>query len=144
MKDKLMQMMSEEKPSAMGEKDIQAKRDILKELLAECDMEMKGRAGRGLDEVKKMKVSVMADDPKSLKQGLEKAEELTEEIPEEMLEGEKDQDEVALDDSKKEDILEEAMEHDKKPMTMQDLDKDEDEEESFFQKKNKKKKSLEA
>ena len=134
--EKMMQTMDQKTPSKPSRKDIQAKKEVLMELLGECDAELKGRAGRGLDSSRQMKVSVSADSPSDLKEGLEKAEELTEELPEDMLSGlDKNVNADAMDNAVTEDILEEALEGDRKPA---DVSAEEDEDASFFQKKRKK------
>ena len=59
MKDKMskmMEMMEGEKPATMSEKDIEAKKDVLKELLAMCDSTLKGKSQKGIDEVRGISV----------------------------------------------------------------------------------------
>ncbi len=98
----------------MSKMDVEAKKDVLKELLEMAMEEMRGANKRGLDEAMSMKkVSVMAPDKEGLKQGLEKAEEVIEgeESPvdeeEEMEEPEMSEDE--LSDDEKKDLLKKMM-----------------------------------
>lgn len=79
--DKVMKLMGNKNPVKMSDEDIAAKLDVLKELLAMCDGELKGRTHKGMDGLKK--VSVMADSPEGLNEGLEKAQELAQVMPEE-------------------------------------------------------------
>jgi hypothetical protein len=130
--DEMMQMMDDKKSVKMSEKDVQAKKDILKELLAECDAELQGRAKRGLDSVKGMKVSVMAENPKDLKEGLETAEELTEEMSEEPTEEATQEAAEEMSAESKEEEQEE------KVLSLEDMMKNDDEEEGLFQRKRNK------
>lgn len=62
-------------------KDVQAKVDVLKELLEVAKDEMRGRNRKGMEDMmgqKMQKVAVMAPDEEGLKEGLEKAEEIVE------------------------------------------------------------------
>ena len=62
-------------------KDVQAKVDVLKELLQIAKEEMRGRNKQGMEDMmgqKMQKVAVMAPDEEGLKEGLEKAEEIVE------------------------------------------------------------------
>lgn len=142
MKDmkKMMAMMDEKRPSKMSANDIQAKKDILKELLDMADGAMKGKLGEGM---KGMKVSVMAKDEEGMKEGLEKAEELVEarqdmkmepenELAEDDMMEEAKEDMLDVDAEMKEESEEGAEEAGKEMMP------EEDEEPSFFGKKKKK------
>lgn len=132
MKDKMqkmMDMMESKKPSKMSEQDIQAKKDVLKELLQMADEALRGKSSKGLDELKGMKVSVMAKDPKSLKEGLEKAEELVE--GQEEMESEEESEDSGMGEDMLESMSEEKSEE---PMMMAE----EDEDEGLFSKRRKK------
>lgn len=83
MKEMMEELSSSGKPKKMDEKSIQAKMDMLMELLGVSEEMLKGKSKMGLDEAKAMKVAVMAKDKEGLKQGLEKAEDILEgEMPE--------------------------------------------------------------
>jgi hypothetical protein len=132
MKKGMREMMEEMNPSKkMGKEDMSAKMDVLKELLQMAESELKGRSKMGLDGAKAMKVSVMAKDKESLKEGLEKAEDVLESemMPEEM--SEESEDEMS-DES--EDEMEEMP---KKMMADSSMVDEEEEEPSFFKKKKK-------
>ena len=142
MKDmkKMMAMMDEKRPSKMSQNDIQAKKDILKELLGMADEAMKGKLGKGMEG---MKVSVIAKDPKSMKEGLEKAEELVEDRQDMKMESENELAEDDMMEEAKEDMPDADAEM--KPESELDAEKadkemlpTEEEEESFFGKKKKK------
>ncbi len=126
--EKMMQMMDSKSPSQPSEKDIQAKKDVLMELLQECDSELKGRASRGLESEKAMKVSVIAKEPKALEEGLEAAQELTADMPEEEESQEEEQNPgIGLEEALQE-AAQKAAEQDPAPS-------EDDEEEGLFQKK---------
>lgn len=142
MKDmkKVMKMMDEKKSSKMSANDIQAKKDILKELLGMADEAMKGKLGEGM---KGMKVSVMAKDEEGLEEGLEKAEALVKERQDMKMQPEN---ELAEDDSSEE-SKEDMLDPDAEMSEESELDSEvaskemmptEEEEESFFGKKKKK------
>lgn len=82
MKEMMEELNSSSKPKKMDEKSIQAKMDMLLELLGVSEEMLKGKSKMGLDEAKAMKVSVMAKDKEGLKQGLEKAEDVLEDMTE--------------------------------------------------------------
>lgn len=142
MKDmkKMMAMMDEKRPSKMSANDIQAKKDILKELLGMADEAMKGKLGEGM---KGMKVSVMAKDEEGLKEGLEKAEDLVESRQEMKMEPENELAEDDMMEEAKEDMLDpDAEMSPESELGAEEADKkmlpEEEEEESFFGKKKKK------
>lgn len=76
--EKMMKMMDQKKSEKMSDQDISAKKDVLQELLAMCNEELKGRTKSGLDGMKK--VSVMSDTADGLTQGLEKAHEISQDL----------------------------------------------------------------
>lgn len=80
MKD-LEKMLMGKKPddSKMSKEAIQAKMEMLQELMDSCQDEMGKRTKSGMDEMQK--ITVAAPDKKSLAAGLEKAQEITEELP---------------------------------------------------------------
>lgn len=129
MKKMLEEMMAESKPKEMSEKDIQAKKEMLMELLGLADGELKSRSKKGLDDHKAMKVAVMAKDKEGLKEGLEKAEEVLEQMPEEGMEEESEESEELPEMKADSSMMEEKEE-------MPEMEED-DEEESFFSKKRK-------
>jgi len=142
MKDmkKMMAMMDEKRPSKMSANDIQAKKDILKELLGMADEAMKGKLGEGM---KGMKVSVMAKDPESMKEGLEKAEELVGDRQDMKMEPENELAEDDMMEEAKEDMPDpDAEMSPESEKGAEEADKEmlptEEEEESFFGKKKKK------
>lgn len=95
MKD-LEKMLMVKKPddSKMSKQAIQAKMEMLEELMESCQHEMGKRTKSGMDEMQK--ITVAAPDKKSLAAGLEKAQEITEELPmEEMSEDESPSEEEA-------------------------------------------------
>jgi pyruvate-formate lyase len=60
-------------------KDMQAKQDVLKEMMQMAMEAMRGKNKHGMDEMMNMKkVSVMAPDDESLEAGLDKAKEVLE------------------------------------------------------------------
>ena len=95
MKEMLEKMMmkkaSKGKEDKMSEMEVEAKMDVLKELLGLAQTEMGSRVKSGMDEMQK--VTVAAPDKESLLKGLGKAEEITEEMPESMLEVDAEEDE---------------------------------------------------
>lgn len=142
MKDmkKMMAMMDEKRPSKMSANDIQAKKDILKELLGMADEAMRGKLGEGM---KGMKVSVMAKDEDGLKEGLEKAEDLVKDRQEMKMEPENELAEDDMMEEAKEDMLDpDAEMSPESEEGAEKADKEmlptEEEEESFFGKKKKK------
>lgn len=130
MKEMMEEMMSSDKPKMMDEKSIQAKKEMLMELLGLSEEALKDKAKAGLDGARAMKVSVMAKDKEGLKEGLEKAEEVLEGEMPEMEEESEEQEESEESPIKADSSMVE--EEEKKPM----MD-EEDEEESFFMKKRK-------
>jgi hypothetical protein len=134
MKEMMEEMMSSGKPKQMDEKAIQAKKEMLMELLGLADSEIKGRSKSGLDEARAMKVSVMAKDKEGLKEGLEKAEEVLEsQMPEEMEEGSEEESEEMEEKKEMPLMADSSMVEEEKP----ESEEDEEEEESFFAKKRK-------
>lgn len=126
MKEMMEEMKSSDMPKQMSEKDIQAKKEMLMELLGFADSELKGKAKSKLDEARAMKVAIMAKDKEGLMEGLEKAEDIIEgEMPE--MEDSEEEVESEEQEMKPEPLMEEKEEI--KPELM------EDEEESFFKKK---------
>ena len=126
MKEMMEEMKSSDMPKQMSEKDIQAKKEMLMELLGFADSELKGKAKSKLDEARAMKVAVMAKDKEGLMEGLEKAEDILEgEMPE--MEDSEEEMESEEQEVKPEPLMEEKEEI--KPALM------EDEEDSFFKKK---------
>lgn len=140
---KMMDMMDEKRPSKMSANDLQAKKDVLMELLGMADEAMRGKSAKGMDELKGMKVSVMAKDPESMKKGLEKAEDLVKDRQDMEMEPEN---ELAEDDPMEE-SKEDMTDPDSELSPESELDAkeasdkmipEEDEEESFFGKRKKK------
>lgn len=76
----MMKKASKGKDDKMSDMEVQAKMEVLKELLGLAQDEMGGRVKSGMDEMQK--VTVAAPDKESLLKGLAKAEEITEEAPE--------------------------------------------------------------
>lgn len=74
MKDLEKMLSSKKEKSKMSDTEVQAKLDVLQELMDMCHSELGGRVKNGMDEMKK--VSVMAPDSDSLEEGLDKAKEL--------------------------------------------------------------------
>lgn len=102
----------------MSKMDIEAKKDVLKELLQEMTGLMREKNKNGIEEMRKMKkVSVMAPDKEGLEEGLEKAQELVhkgpdmdEESPEEHEEEmDEDMDEEEMSDEDKKQLLKKMM-----------------------------------
>lgn len=98
-------------------KDVQAKVDVLKELLEVAKDEMRGRNKRGMEDMmgqKMQKVAVMAPDEEGLKEGLEKAEEIVESKMEDE-EGYEEEDDMEsedgeeLDDEAKKELIKKMM-----------------------------------
>lgn len=92
----IMKLLEEKKDEKeMSEKDIQAKKEVLKELI---NMAI-GAAGKkfGSDMEEMQKVTVASPNKEGLVEGLEKAKELTKEMPE-MVEEEVSEDEEELED----------------------------------------------
>lgn len=115
MKDLAKMLMSKKDSSKMDEKSIQAKMDVLQELMDMCKEQMSSKVKSGMDEMRK--VTVAAPTQEGLEEGLEKAQELTEEMPEEM----------AASDMEKED--------EPKSETYTSMMEDEEDEDSIFAKK---------
>lgn len=100
-------------------KDVQAKVDVLKELLEVAKDEMRGRNKRGMEDMmgqKMQKVAVMAPDEEGLKEGLEKAEEIVESKMEgedeegyEEEDGMESEDGEELDDEAKKELIKKMM-----------------------------------
>lgn len=137
---KMMDMMDEKRPSKMSENDIQAKMDILRELLGMADDAMRGKVGEGM---KGMKVSVMAKDPNAMKEGLEKAEDLVSEKQDMKMQPENELAEDDMMEEAKEDMpdpdAEMSPESEKdSQMADKEMGPADDEEESFFGRKKKK------
>lgn len=89
--EELMKMLAKKKNSEgkMSDEEIQAKMDVIKELLEMADGEMGHRVKSGMDSMNK--ITVAAPDAESLEAGLEKAQDLIEksedeesEVPESM------------------------------------------------------------
>lgn len=105
---KLMDMMKQHQDQ-MSDKDVQAKLEVLKELIEMAD----GKEGQdykdGLD-----KVTVAAPDKQGLKEGLKKAQDMLEKMP-----------------GDKRSIMQEALENEDREMdTMDDMENQDDEENS--------------
>jgi len=120
-KDLEKMLMSKKDKGAMSEKSMQAKMEVLQELLQMAQEAMGSKVKGGMDEMQK--VSVMAPDQEGLKKGLEIAEEIaenSEEMPEEASEPK----------------MEEASEE--KPMISASEESDEDDDSLFGKKITKK------
>lgn len=66
----------------MSKMDIDAKKDVLKELMQMAMEELRGKNKHGMDEVMKMKkVSVMAPSKEGIEQGLDKAKDVVADMP---------------------------------------------------------------
>jgi succinate dehydrogenase/fumarate reductase flavoprotein subunit len=76
MKDLEKLLMKKSASGKMSAEEVQAKMDVLEELLEMAQSEMGGRVKHGMDSMKK--VSVIAPDQEGLEKGLEKAKELVE------------------------------------------------------------------
>lgn len=130
--------MQSNKGEKMKEKDVQAKKDILMELLAECDSELTGRTKKGLDGVRASKTVVAVVKPEE-KTYQEDHEDLLSDIQEEagaepeMKLVEESEEDIAP--MSKEELLEDMREDKpKEKMSMMD----DEEEEGLFQKKRNK------
>lgn len=75
LKDLEKMMMSKKDKSQMSEQEMQAKMEVLQELLHMAQEAMGSKVKNGMDEMKK--VSVMAPDQASLEKGLEMAKEVS-------------------------------------------------------------------
>lgn len=83
MMDELKKMMAKKKnDGAMSEQEQKAKMDVIMELLEMAQGEMGSRVKSGMDDMKK--VTVAAPDAESLEEGLETAQDVVSEMPEEM------------------------------------------------------------
>ena len=72
-----MSKMGKKKPSKMSDQDMAAKHDVLKELMEMAHGALSGKVKDGMGA---MKVGVMAKDPESLEEGLDKAKEVVHEM----------------------------------------------------------------
>lgn len=119
----MKKMKGEESEDRMSDEEINAKMEVLMELLELSKMMTGDRIKRDMDEMQK--VTVMAPDKEALVEGLEKAEDLVETIPEtEESEENPEEDEAS-------ELLEEKEESSEAEMK-------EDEEDSMFLPKKKK------
>lgn len=80
----------------MAKKLSPVEQEAKMKVLQECMDDMDGMMGKGLDEKKKMKVSVLASSPKGLKEGLKKAEDIVSD------EDEQEDEEVADEETEEE------------------------------------------
>lgn len=110
MKDLEKMLMSKKDKGEMSKEDIQAKMDVLMELMQMAREAMGSKVKSGMDEMNK--VSVMAPDKEGLEEGLDKAKELMqspmlEESEEEMEENpeEKKMEEPSMEEMKEESNL---------------------------------------
>lgn len=78
--EELMKMLAKKKDDKMSPDEVQAKMDVIKELLGMADEHMGSKVKSGLDDMQK--VSVMAPDSESLEAGLDKAQDLVGAMPE--------------------------------------------------------------
>jgi hypothetical protein len=76
MKNLEQMLMQKKDKTEMSKEEIQAKMEVLQELMDMCKDKIGNSVKSGMDEMQK--VTVAAPDTESLKLGLEKAEELTE------------------------------------------------------------------
>lgn len=79
--EKMMAKAGGKSDEKMSDQAIQAKMDVLQELMDMCKEQMSSNVKSGMDEMKK--VTVMAPDEESLTEGLEVAKDITEEMPSE-------------------------------------------------------------
>lgn len=77
---KKMMMKKADKAPEMDQAAIEAKLDVIKELMQMAQATMAGKVKGGLDEMHK--VTVMAPDQEGLAEGLDKAEDVVDEAPE--------------------------------------------------------------
>ncbi len=84
MKDLEKLLMKKQEESEMSDSDISAKKDVLKEMLSLVHKMMSDKTKGGMEGMQK--VSVMAPDKESLKEGLDKAMEIMEKGPESLVE----------------------------------------------------------
>src|SRR6478736_8328892 len=90
--DELSKLMAKKKDAPeMSPEEIQAKLEVVKELMAMAQEAMGDGVKRGLDDMHASKVSVMAPDKEGLEEGLEKASDLVAGAPDEMMVGEADE-----------------------------------------------------
>jgi hypothetical protein len=98
----------------MSKEDINAKQDVLKELMQMAMEEMRNKNKHGLDEAMKLKkVSVMAPDKQGIEQGLDTAKQVIGELPgdheseedEDTYLDEDDTDEMPMSDEQKKELL---------------------------------------
>lgn len=100
----LMKKMSNKEPSEMSPEMLQAKEEVLQELI-QAMQELRGkRVGSDLGAMQK--VSVMSPDKEGLKEGLEKAEDVLEMMPEE---GEMEEMEMPEEDEEEDEDLKKKM-----------------------------------
>lgn len=76
MKDLEKMLMKKKSSGEMSKEEIQAKMEVLQELMEMCQQKMGNDVKSGMDEMQK--VTVAAPDKDSLLQGLEKAQEIAE------------------------------------------------------------------
>lgn len=99
MKDKLSALMAEKKKGELSPEEVQAKQEVLMELLEWAQDAMGGRVKSGMDELMApAKVEVMADSPEGLEEGLDKAKDVIEEMPEDMMEGDESEEDSDEDE----------------------------------------------
>jgi hypothetical protein len=107
MKDLLDKMMAnKQEKSELSPMEIEAKMDVLKELLGLAESEHGSRVKNGLDEMKK--VTVAAPDEKSLEKGLEKAKDIVANS-DELLENPEEEKEHEEQESPEKEALEEKL-----------------------------------
>jgi hypothetical protein len=125
MKD-LEKLMAKKPEGKMDKAAVQAKMDVIQELLEMAQEAMAGRVKGGMDEMQK--VSVMAPDKESLSEGLDMAQ---------MLAGDESEDEEESSDEMPEASSEESSESEESPMmSIEAAQDEEDEEVSPFMKKS--------
>lgn len=118
MKDKLSALMAEKKKGELSPEEVQAKQEVLMELLEWAQDAMGGRVKSGMDELMApAKVEVMADSPEGLEEGLDKAKDIVEEMPEDMMAMEESEEETSED----EDEEDEDSEDDRKKSFLKNL-----------------------
>lgn len=114
--------LGESKPSKLSPQEIQAKMEVIKELMSEMVEAMGGSVKSGLGDLGALKkVTVAAPDEESLEQGLEVAQELMPKVDEMEApekEAEVDVAKVETEDDEEDDDLYSLMQKKKKKMAM--------------------------
>lgn len=100
----LSKLMSKKSEGKLSEQEMEAKMDVLRELLQMAQSAMGDKVKGGMDEMQK--VSVMAPDSESLEAGLEMAKEVASEAPE----MEEKVEDISPSESPKEEAQEESSE----------------------------------